>query len=275
MTIHASKTKLYWTDPDSKNNETITVIFDAVTSLTPDDPVTITDHPVEEGADVTDNARSQANRLSIEAIVSMGPNQMIDPDIHLGQIDLSVPTRSPRQTTKLTLDIPTPPVQFSESGLVQAGIGALTSAILGPPKATVLNTPGAQTDKVTAVVLVQNARRNRVRDVYDTLLKVKDQHALITVLTSHRDYFDMMIERLGKPQTVADGTSAKFQIDLKRIRTVSSSTVVAPKPAEPRAQPVAKKGAQTPKPDPSPQPKVSLAQQFDDALNRALAPPPG
>lgn len=255
-------TKLYWTDKDS--GETITVVFDAVTGLSPDDPVTITDHPVEEGADVTDNARSQANRLSIEAVVSMVPNPKLDTDVALASIDLRVATRRPREKLKFALDIPAVPVQFSESGLVQAGIGAIKSAIFGPPKATVLNTPGYQTEKVSAVAYTQSSPRNRVREMYDTLLKVKDDHSLITVLSSHRDYFDLMVERIGKPQTAADGTSAKFQIDLKRIRTVSSSTVVAPKPAEPRAQPVAKKGAQAPKPvaEPTAQQNIDLATQF-------------
>src|SRR6478735_1467860 len=252
-------TKFYWTDPDS--GAVVTVFFDAVTGLNPEDQVTITDHPVEEGFPVTDGARSQPTRLSVEAIVSLTPNPKIDTDARVADVDLKVPGRF-RENKTLTLDVPSPPLQISESGLLQAGVGAIVSALSGKPKITVSELSGAiDRDTLTAKAIKQDSPRNRVRDMYDTLLLAKDQHVLITVLSSHRDYFDLMIERLAKPQTAADGSSAKFPLGLKQIRTVTSSSVTAPKPAEPRGNGMANKGSQSAKPGANPEKKKSLLKQ--------------
>lgn len=254
--------KLYWTDTDS--GEVVTVIFDVITTMTPEDTVDITAHPVEEGADVTDHARSQAPRLTIEGVVSLGPNALLDTDVGYEKVDLQVSGRKAGASKTFTLDIPSPPVQLSESGVIQAGIGALKGALFGAPKAKVNGATIPSLSNAQVTVLQQDSPRNRIRDTYDTLLKVKDQHALITVLTLHRDHFDMMIERIAEPRTAEDGTSAKFQIDLKQVRTVSSQTVQAPKPKEPRAAAPKAVGSKNGKPDPNPGPKVSIAQQLAD-----------
>jgi hypothetical protein len=259
-------TSIYWTDTDS--GEVVTVVFDAITALTPEDTVDITEHPVEEGANVTDHARSQAGRLTIECVVSMVPNIDLDTDIGLEVVHLSpVNVMKPGAPQTVTLDIPSPPIQLSESGLLQAGIGALTGLLSGAPKAKLngIAIPSLATQDVK--LLQQDSPRNRVRDIYQKLLLVKDQHALITVLTLHRDHFDMMIERIADPRTAADGSSAKFQIDLKEIRTVSSQQVQAPKPSEPRAAAPKAGGSKNVTPDPDPAPKVSLAEQFAGSLS--------
>lgn len=252
-------TKLYWTDTVS--NELVTIFFDAVTGLNPEDLVTITDHPVEQGFPVTDGARSQPTHLSIEGMVSLTPNPKIDKDARLAPLDLRVYGRM-RQSKTLTLDIPKPPIQLSESGLLQAGVGAITGLFSGAPKMNVSEISGAiERTTISAQAIQQDAPRNRVRDMYEALLRVKDQHALISILSKHRDYSDMMIERLAKPQTSADGTTAKFQLDLKQIRTVSSQSVTAPKPAEPRGNGMANKGSQSAKPGANPEKKKSLLKQ--------------
>ena len=260
--------KLYWTDPDS--GEVVTVIFDVITTMTPEDTVDITEHPVEEGANVTDHARSQSGRLTIEGIVGMGPNKVLDTDVGWEKIDLQVQARKAGASKTFALDIPSPPVQFSESGLIQAGVGALKGALFGAPKAKVNGATISSYQNSQVTVLQQDSPRNRVRDVYDTLLKVKDQHALITVLTLHRDHINMMIERIAEPRTAEDGSSAKFQIDLKQIRTVSSQQVQAPKPSEPRAAKPKSVGSKSPKPDPDPVPKSSVAAQIGQLLGISL-----
>src|SRR6187402_2972286 len=122
-------TTFYWTDVDTE--QTVLLVFDVVTGLTPDDPVQITDHPVEEGSDVTDNARDLPNRLSVEAIVSMTPNAKIDDDVEVSDVTLAPDMRKPFKTTTFPLDIPSPPIQLSESGLLQAGVGALVGLLSG------------------------------------------------------------------------------------------------------------------------------------------------
>ena len=81
-------TTLFWQDPDS--GETEILAFDAVVSLSPEDSVTITDHPVEQGSNITDHARDEPERLSIEGIVSTVPNVAVDDDAELSSLDLEV-----------------------------------------------------------------------------------------------------------------------------------------------------------------------------------------
>lgn len=256
-------TALFWTDKDS--GDFVILNFDAVTGLSPEDNVDVTDHNVEEGAPVTDNARSAPAILTVEGVVSMVPNPLIDDDVAMGDVSLSVPTRQAGGKITFPLDIPAVPVQFSETGLINAGIGALSSALFGGPKATANDVSTPKTQNVTARALQQNSPRNRVRQFYGQLLKVKDDHTLIDIVSLHRDWRGMMVKRVGAPRTSADGTSLKFQIDLKQIRTASSQTVAAPKPAEPRAQPVSDKGKQGAKPA-DPATSESLASQFSGWL---------
>lgn len=252
---------IFWLDDSLPTLQMI--VFDAVTSLNPEDTVTITDHPVEEGSDVTDNARSNAGRLSMEAIVSMTPNPKIDPDVQLADISFTPDVRNPMNTVRFPLDIPSPPIQLSASGLLHAGAGALVGLFSGAPTAQGLETSSLLERKViTARGYQQTSPRNRIRDVYEALLQLKDKHLLVNVTSSHRDYFDLMIERVGKPQSAVDGELAKFQIDFKQIRTVSSASVAAPKPAETRGETIVNKGAQGAKPAKDQPRSVSVAKQI-------------
>ncbi|HYQ47153.1 MAG TPA: hypothetical protein VER11_34520 [Polyangiaceae bacterium] len=266
-----SKTSLLWTDPDS--GESLSLQFDAVTGETKDDTVTVTDHPVEDGSNVADHARDDPAMLSIEAVVSETPNPQLDADVSLRGVDLKVDIRSAPSTKTFTLDIPTPPIQFSESGLVQAGIGALKKAIFGAPKATSLGPTSGQTNNVTARAYQQDATRNRPRDVYDKLLLLKSQHVRLDLIqTAYRDYTDMMVTRVSQPRATEDGLSAKFQIDFKQIRIASSQTVAAPKPAadSTRANTTQKKGSQGTKPANKAAEHESVAHVMYDALGNAI-----
>lgn len=251
---------LMWRDPNPRIGLTF-FTFDAITSLNPEDSVDVTDHTVEDGAPVTDNARSLPGTLSIEAVMSMVPKAS-DSDAAVGEISLNVPLRNPGGAITFPLDIPPVPVQFSETGLINAGIGALSNALFGGPKATATGPSVPKTVQYTVLALQQTTPRNRVREAYDILLKLKDDHFLVDVITLHRDYRGLMVTRLAAPRTTADGTSIKFQIDLKAVRFASSKSVTAPKPAEPRAQPISDKGKQGAKPDLTPDQKTSLLKNF-------------
>jgi hypothetical protein len=101
---------------------------------------------------------------------------------------------------------------------------------------------------VKAQMLQQKTPRSRVRDVYDLLLKAQKRRLLVTVQARYREHFDMLIERVAQPRVVEDGSSARFQIDLKSIRVADSQTVAAPKPAEARGSIGKNKGSQATKP---------------------------
>ncbi len=244
-------TLLYWQDDES--GETESVEFDATTSESHEDTLSITDHPVETGANVTDSAREEPTRLTIEGVVSSLPNSRIDTDADFQTVELTAPAMLNPGTQTKKLDPPTPPLEKSISGLISAGVGALVSAIGGGPNynATFTGNPKPGTVNVKAQLYQQTAQRNRVRDVYDLLLKAQSRRLLVTVQAKHREHFDMLIERVAQPRSAEDGNTAKFQVDLKRIRVADSETVAAPKPTEARGNLPKSKGSQNGKPDPN------------------------
>lgn len=248
-------TLLYWQDPDT--GETETVQFDAVIVLSPEDLVTITKHPVEVGADVSDHARDEPDRLSIEAKVSTIPNPR-DQDVAKNPLDLVVHVRTTPGTKQITLDVPTPPITPSLGGLVEAGVNAISSAISGPPRATVINESRSRTISMTAQAWQQSSPRNRVRDVYEKLLGAKTKKVLVTIQTTMREYFDMMIARVAAPQTVEDGNAVTFGLDFERIRVADSETVQSPQPVEARGATSKNKGTQNGKNDPNAEGKAAV-----------------
>jgi hypothetical protein len=209
----------------------------------------VTEHPVEEGVNVADHVRPEQPRLTIEAIVSNIPNPRIDTDLVDEPIELEASVSQDAGTRQITLDVASPPITPSVTGLVRAGVGALGTALFGGPKATVQQDRRFVTKRGSVKVQRQRSPRDRRRDVYELLQKAHGRGLVCVVSTAMRDYFDMVLERVSAPRSVDGGKKVTFSIDLKRIRVVSSETVAAPRPAEERALGAKNRGSQGAKPD--------------------------
>jgi hypothetical protein len=255
---------IYWQDDETGMTESVQ--FDAIQVVTPEDRMIITDHPVEGGATISDHAQKEPNRVTVEAIVSNMPRppradgQEGDADAHQATVELSVPQMTERRKKTLTLDVPSPPLQLSPSGLGQAAvvglIGLLTGA--GPPKVTVSDQGSRTVQTQSLQVFQQDSPRDRVRDIYDLLLKAQEGKFLCTVQTRRREYFDMLIEGIGQPDTIEDGKAGRFQIDFRFLRVADSETVAAPQPTEARGATATTKGSQAAKADPNADKKKPL-----------------
>ncbi len=260
-------TLIHWVDTEA---DTLGVIrLDSVQSTTPEDSMTITDHPVEQGANVVDHAREEPTRLSIEGTVSSIPNRAVDTDASFQTIELEAPTMFATDPQTITLDVPKPPLALTPSGLIRAAVTGIGDAIFGGPNldATFSGEPKPGDAPFKAQVYQQNAPRNRVRDVYEALLRVQSKRLFCTISTRDRELTDMLIERIAEPRSVEDGGSAKFQIDFKRVRVAASRTVAAPKPTEERGKTSVNKGAQAGTKDEDPkQRRKTLAKVALDAL---------
>jgi hypothetical protein len=260
-------TLIYW--QDEATGAIGVVRLDAMQSESPEDNLTITSHPVEQGANVVDHAREEPTTLSVEGIVSSIPNPAIDTDAGFQTIEITVPIMLRARNQIIELDPPKPPLALSPSGLIQAGVTAIGSAIFGGPNMSAEfagETTKGKAD-LKGQFYQQNSPRNRVRDVYDALLAVQSKRQFVNVSTRDREHFDMLIARVAKPRALEDGSSAKFQIDFQRIRVASSQTVAAPKPAEARGKAGTSKGAQAAKPDADPkQKRKTLAKAILDSL---------
>jgi hypothetical protein len=256
--------QLFWTDEES--GETESVQFDVVESESHDHVLTITDHPVEEGANVSDHAREEPTRLTLEGFVSNVTNRAIDEDAADEAEDVAYATTAPPSTKTVALEVPSPPIHASPSGLLQAGIGALKGAILGGPKGTFRDRMRRVRARVTAQFYRQRSPRNRVRDVFDKLLRAQSQRALIYVSTPHREYDDMLLERVPLVRGADTGLGASIAVDLRRIRVASSETVKAPEPAEKRGQLTKAGGSKGAKPDPNSEAKSEVYESTLSSL---------
>lgn len=221
---------LYWID--KKSGAADAAIFDVVTTETHESILSITSHPVEEGSDVTDHARLEPERITVEGYVTNVPS-IRNPGAGQVIAPKAVPLKIPPSGAGAFL--------LSPGGLTQAagkGINAALEAVglsKGLPKTmTVLTASGAWQD--------------RARLFYLKLRQAQADRARITVVASKVQTLDnMLIERLAVPRTTADRSGLLFQVDLMRVRIVTSETVAAPEPAELRGVPSVSSGSQSTK----------------------------
>lgn len=219
---------LYWIDKVSSIVKTVN--FDVVSNETHDAAMAITQHPVEDGGDVTDNARPEPRKLSVEGYVSNKPlfsNLFANPLNAAEQIKLLG-----FQATQL--DLPKKqggaPI-FTPGGLTSAVTSAIGSLINGAEasKAFVLRSGGDFP--------------NRALKVYELLEEAREKRALISAITKFGTIDNMLIAKNTIPRTTEDGNGASFQVELQQIKIVKSETVTAPVPAEARGAVAESKGS--------------------------------
>jgi hypothetical protein len=237
---------LYWSDDDGALQ---VVKLDVATSEEYADTLTVTDHPVEQGANVVDHAREDPERITVEGLVTNAPHQgnLTEDDEHEVQNEtLKFEAMGPPGTQTIELDIPGNPIQVTPSGLIQAAVGAVVSLLTGGQdnKATAWDVPKSSRVSTTAQVLKTSDRKNRGRLVYEKLLSAQKGRFLVTVQAGMREYFDMLLERIALPRGLEDGTSARFQLDLRRLRVAESETVQSPEPTEARGATTKSRGSQ-------------------------------
>lgn len=241
-------TVLYWYDEDPPFL-THEIRFGAITAENHEDLVTITEHPVEAGSSTSDHARQEPPRITIEGVVSTVISAGMPGTTQAPRVEqMPQMVRGPDRPESHQL--PKPPIQPDAAGLVGAAIGAIT----GAAKPLIIKVPTYRLGRtpVTIPGVERITPGDRPREVYEQLLEAKGKNALVTVATRFREYFDMMFERITLLRTAEDGTSGRFQIDLKRVRIASTETVEAPIPAEARGAAGRNRGAQATKPADTP-----------------------
>jgi Dit-like tail protein len=189
----------------------VSAMFDVDEQETHDLQNVITEHPVETGADISDNVRPQLEKFTVEGYVTDTPF-FSDP----GVVDGS-------SFVTLELQIPDYPLQISEAGLIGAGIDAVGSALFGkPPK-----------PKATFMKLDRSTDSlSRKKLIYDALNDARKNARLCRVITTLHEYTDMVIEQITVTRAPADGNGAVFSVSLKQVQFVTSDLVDAPEPAE-------------------------------------------
>lgn len=199
-------TVLTWEDA---SGALVSMVFDVDNQETHDLQTEVTEYPVEDGSDVADNARDQLEMFTLEAYVGervLPFNVEVFEKVQLKTIELQIPER---------------PLVASASALVGAAVGAIGSALFGGPppvRAQLYTLDLARSRKKAALELINGARKKR---------------RLLRILTSMRDYENMLITGINVTRSPSDGDGATFTMTFKQVNFVESEVTSAPKPSEP------------------------------------------
>lgn len=200
-----------WTGADG---QTYSVALDATTSLSLEDTNTITEHPVEDGSNMSDHIRPDNDTIALEGVISNTP-VYLPPDHTDGAQEIDVPVEGVAQSVRVPLP----------------GIGALAG-----------NIPISPTPK--GVVKGFSPEFDRIAACYEALLKLRNDGVLCRVITHIRVYDSMAIRRLGVLIDPTTGEMLPLSMEFQKIRIGSTEEV--PVPEIPRAR--KDKGSTTPTP---------------------------
>lgn len=190
---------------------------------------TVTDHPVERGANITDHVRPDPVRLSMVGVVSNAP-------IFLPANDRPGETNVDDSTGGYVTHYVNVPPYRKITPLLSAGIPAqIAQTSLGfrplqppaGPKGAVLTRFQAGY-AAGARVLQFNQEYDRARNVFEELRSLRDLGTLLRVETRLADYDDMVIESLTVPESFEIGDALQFELTLKQVIMAESELVPVP-----------------------------------------------
>lgn len=178
----------------------------------------VTEHPVEVGADITDNISPKPASLTLELFFT---DTVTRPDIYEERPDV----------LEQTLDVPeVPPLGLlttvtSTTNLINA-LGSAIGDLLGNTKKTYV-----------ATYYSEPAKR-RILEAKDIIEDLRTKGTLITAFTSVGVYEEMIVQVATVVVDSTTGNGGRISLNLKRIRFAQSDVTIAlPIAAVPRAQP--------------------------------------
>lgn len=228
-----------------KSGPSKSLFFDAVTDESVDLSSVSTDHPVEEGADISDHIRKERDRCSLEVFVSNSP--IYDWNNRGGRVQ-KMPI--PLAKYKAPLDATPGAVFGAVGGAIKGAIGALL---------------GKQEEYGAQVLQFAN-EFDAVADTLELFTKLRDDKQLVTVVLPAKMYQNMHLEKIQMQRNAGTGDGARFHLEFKQLLMVEAKLVNAPIPTETRGQPKKPKGAQGPKNAKAEVQKKSIAKSLIDRL---------
>ncbi len=252
----------------NKSGKFITVYFDATTKESVESSLSITTHPVEEGADISDHAHEGPDHISVEGYISNKPlpsnpgvteTSGYGPVIAASSLTFkSVPLDVIGKDLFTDLGEEKPNLLDSIKGVAAAvSPGGLTKLVMGGLDSLLHKKP----DHAMVFSAPDFGWEDRALRVYQLLRAAQSIRARIECGIKMVTLSDMLIAKLSAPRTQKDGGGCSISLDLQRVRIVRSATVNAPLPAEARGQPEKPAGAKAPADDKHDKKLVSAAKQ--------------
>ena len=215
--------------------------FDATVNETHRDPVSVTDHPVGTGINVTDHVRKAPTELQFDWRVS----------------DTPVPAQgwegdsffSSGEGRIAPAEISYTRVRYSRDSTALAGQLLGLSAPGIPAPISILGARRADEEVRRAASVWQwDSPFSRVYDVYQALIGLQQNATLLRISTPIRDYENFILSDLTVSRDQTSGTAPAFSGSFRELQIVSSETIELPQPREPRGERRKNKGAQKTKP---------------------------
>lgn len=285
--VFTSQAHLVWTDSTGDKNQ---FTFDNVLSEEWKNSVTITEHPVEQGANVSDHIRVELPEVTLTVHCTNEPvdsNAFQDPVLAPLAIDVATPSWPTPDGVVVTsrwenlIGLRAQAEAAAGGARARAALTAVAgqlSNVLGTDLGVfdgievdypVLTDAGlvapAPSGTINASTLQFPNGYDFVEETVATLLGLKDAGQLFTVRGTKQQADSMALQSVSHSRSSEDGTGLTLTLSLKQILIVSTQTVTAPIPALPRAVPAANKGAQNPS-DAPPQQQQSVARALATAL---------
>lgn len=214
--------------------EDLPLYFDVVEKESLKHTATATEHPVEEGSNVSDHVRDNLDVVTLEVFISNTPITDVN-QLYNGQV------------AGLELDVPRydKPIAVMPGAAINAGLDAIASAISGP-------------QQWKAMVLQFPEKFNNVGFIFNTLIDWKQRGVLGKVITPHRTYESVVITNVEMSRDAASGAGGAISLEFKEIRLVEAKLITAPIPTEDRGKIMKSKGRQPVSFTRNPGPKKSL-----------------
>ncbi len=266
---------LSWTDSAGALH---TFFPDLVLSENWSENATVTEHPVEQGANVVDHVRVELVKCELALFATnepVGANNFTNPELTAvvlegldgpGQVIPSPPVADvwdANLALKGALLAAGGAIGGLAGGVVGNAIGAAAGALLGglvtgkdtpTPVPTVITVTAAPTVIGQATVQTLSESQDFVQQTIELLEQLKSSAQLVTLNGSKQVVQNMVIESFTYVREAETGTGAEITLGLKEVRIVQTQTVNVP--LQPRASSPTTNGNQNPS-------DGSAAQQTD------------
>jgi hypothetical protein len=208
-----TRTLLSWQDDLGVDH---VVKCDAVLSLIDELDAEVTDHPIENGSEISDHVIHKPKRLSLE--------------VHQG----NAPAEPDQGFSRRPLALDVAKNSFKPQGLllIHSAAGALIGSILGKTKSK------------KAYILQPDTEVDRVVELHDKLIEAWNQSYQLTLNHYGRTYPDYVLTSLSYTREgQGKGGLGQFKLGLRTLRTVSTATTELPNPEDLHAKPQTDRGS--------------------------------
>lgn len=185
------------------------------------DTLEITEHPVEQGAAISDHVYKRPASVVIEVSWS---NSVAKPQSLVGSLTSALVNRIIGQAVNGITSAASKAIGGSAIG--NLAVGKLQSAVSGIGTSLGLQT-NTGTGKGTSVI----------QDVYQSLLKLQDSHTLIDIYTGKRVYKNMLIKTITTESDVLSENALPVTLECVQVLIVKTTVVSVSAPASAQAAP--------------------------------------